>query len=401
MDRNKLMFIQMLTVIVSMTFAIRASNNMIATTLPLFSKYYFHFTQSEVGILSALLSLGTFITSGIINSRLQSNTRRKFFIISSVAYAVILPIFYFANSLTIWIVSLLAGLSLGSIMPNIITYAGLLDDRKARERLLSIYTLALSASLVAGPAIETAVLTHFAIPYVFLFFEPFAILSAILSFFIKFPEENSNSARVSVFNNPGFKTAVINILTYNIPFSVILTFGGIYAVDYLHVSFAEVTALFSLFFTTSFLARIYLSIRPPQSVRLHAIAAISMTTIGLLAILFSNNLIIFSIALLILGFPHGLTYPLSVISISRTFKPYERNAANSIFFAIMMIIGIITPTISGFVAELIGIKYLFGTLIPVILILLALLNRYVGYVDKVILEETRKNSLSISKDSKA
>lgn len=279
MDRSKLMFIQMLTVIVSMTFAIRASNNMIATTLPLFSKYYFHFTQSEVGILSALLSLGTFITSGIINSRLQSNTRRRFFIISSVAYAIILPLFYFTNSLTIWIVSLLAGLSLGSIMPNIITYAGLLDDRKARERLLSIYTLALSASLVAGPAIETAVLTHFTIPYVFLFFEPFAILSAILSFFIKFPEENSKSARVSVFNNPGFKTAVINILTYNIPFSVILTFGGIYAVDYLHVSFAEVTALFSLFFTTSFLARIYLSIRPPQSVRLHAIAAISMTTI--------------------------------------------------------------------------------------------------------------------------
>ncbi|BDC18165.1 MFS transporter [Acidianus sp. HS-5] len=401
MNKNKLLFVQMLAIIVSMTFAIRASNNMIATTLPLFSKYYFHFTQSEVGILSALLSLGTFITSGVINSRLQSNTRRKFFILSSIAYAVILPLFYFANSLSIWVISILAGVSLGSIMPNIITYAGLLEDRKARERLLSIYTLALSASLVAGPAIESAILTTFTIPDVFIFFEPFAILSAVISFFIKFPEERVSSAKINVFSNPGFKTAVINILTYNIPFSVILTFGGIYAVDYLHVSFAEVTALFSLFFTTSFLARIYLSVRPPQSVRLHAIAAISMTTIGLLAILFSNNLVIFSIALLILGFPHGLTYPLSVISISRTFKPYERNTANSLFFAIMMIIGVVTPTVAGFIAELIGIKYLFGTLIPLVLALLTLLNKYVGYVDKVVLEEARKNSLPISKDSKA
>ncbi|ARM75076.1 MFS transporter [Acidianus manzaensis] len=402
MNRKNLQFIQILLVIVSMTFAIRASNNMIMTTIPLLSKYYFHFTQTEVGIISGALSLGTFISSGIINSKLKSNSRRKLFISSSIGYAIILPIFYFVNSDTIWLVSILAGITLGAIMPNIINSAGLLEDRKARERLLSIYTLALSASLVAGPAIETAILSFYPIPFVFLFFAPLGIAAAILSFFIKFPEEKKegNATKIKVFENPGFKTAVINILAYNIPFSVILAFGGIYAVEYLHVSYAGATGLLSTFFVTSFLARIYLSIKPPNSVRLHAYTAISMTVLGLLLILLSSNIYLFIVALLILGFPHGLTYPLSIISISRTFKQEERNPANSQFFAIMMIIGVVTPTLAGFVANAIGLKDLFGVLIPIVLLLLAMLSKYVKYVDDVISEKPIKNSSSIVKNSK-
>ncbi|BCS93333.1 MFS transporter [Metallosphaera javensis (ex Sakai et al. 2022)] len=383
MNRRNLEFIQVLLIIVSMTFAVRASNNMIGTTIPLLSKFYFHFTQTQVGFLSGLMSLGTFVTSGIVNARLRSHVRRKVFVISSVAYAVILPSFYLVNSTTIWIVSLLAGLSLGSIMPNIINSAGLLEDRRARERLLSIYTLALSASLVAGPALESAVLRFYPVPFTFLFFAPLGIVAGVLSLFIRFPEERNTSARVNVVRNPGFITAVINILAYNVPFSVILSFGGIYAVQQLHVSYAEVEGLFSLFFATSFLARIYLSIRPPDSVRAHAVLAISMTGLGLLLLVLSGNVLLFTLALLILGFPHGLTYPLSIISISRTFKPEERNPANSQFFATMMVIGVVTPSVAGLVADVVGLRTLFGALIPIVVVLLLLLNRYVRVVDEV------------------
>jgi len=386
---DKKVYLQMLLIIVSMTFAIRASNNMISTTIPLLVKYDFHFTQSEVGIISAILSLGTFITSGLVNSRLKTSERRKFFITSSVLYALVLPLFYFSTPITIWVISALAGLSLGAIMPNVITYAGLLEDRKARERLLSIYTLALSISLVAGPALESVILTKFTLRDVFVFFEPMAIAAAILSLFVKFPQEESKNVKVNVLSNPGFKTAVINILTYNIPFSAILAFGGIYAVTDLHVTYSAVTSLFSLFFTTSLLARIYLSVRPPQSVSHHVYAAISMTVIGLIMILTSINLLEFALALLILGFPHGLTYPLSVISISRTFKPEERNAANSSFFAVMMVIGIIVPSVAGYIADLVGIKDMFGLLIPVVLVLLAFLRRYVKYVDEIVKTEVK------------
>ncbi len=387
---SKAQFLQVLLVIVTMTFAVRASNNMVSTTVPLLARYYFHFTQTEIGLISAVFSLGTFVTSGLLNSKLPSPTRRKVFIASSIAYAVVLPLYYLVGPLTLWLLTGVAGLTLGSVMPNIITSAGLLEDRRARERVLSIYTLALSASLVAGPAIETAILSSFSLPYVFLFFTPLGAVAAILSFLIKFPEEKTGSTmKVKVIGNPGFTTAVINILAYNIPFAVILAFGGIYAVSEFHVSFAEVTGLFTLFFATSLLSRIYLSIRPADSVRLHAMTAMSLTVIGLLLILFGINVYSFAIALLILGFPHGLTYPLSIISISRTFSPAERNAANSVFFATMMLVGVVTPSIAGALAQEIGLKDLFGVLIPVVLVLLVMLNKYVRVVDNVVKEEIK------------
>ncbi|EZQ04692.1 multidrug transporter [Candidatus Acidianus copahuensis] len=390
MEKSKLSFIQALLVIVPMTFSVRASNNMLSTTIPLLSKYSFGFNQTEVGIISAIMALGTFLSSGVINSKLNIKTRRKLFIASSLSYAVILPLFYLSNDITIWAISGVSGLLLGMIMPNIITSASLLEDRKARERLLAIYTLALSASLVAGPSIETLILEfHPALKDVFLFFTPFGIAVGAISFLIKFPKVEENNHKIKVVSNPGFKSAIINILAYNIPFSVILTFGGIYAVDLLHVNLATVTGLFSLFFTTSLLSRVYLSIKPIQKISTYAFFAVSLTIIGLTLILISPNLLVYSIALIILGFPHGLTYPISIISISRTFSPTERNAANSQFFAVMMLIGIIVPLVSGGVAEYIGLKAMFGSLIPIVLILLIFLKKYIKFVD-IQKEENKK-----------
>ncbi len=112
--------------------------------------------------------------------------------ISSMGYAIILPLFYLATPLSLWILSAVAGgVVMGNIMPNIITSAGgMLPDRKARERLLSIYTLSLSVSLVVGPAIESAILQHFSVRSSFLFFAPpfGALVAAMSPPLIKFPE---------------------------------------------------------------------------------------------------------------------------------------------------------------------------------------------------------------------
>ncbi|BAB66943.1 MFS transporter [Sulfurisphaera tokodaii str. 7] len=382
MQKKDITFLHALLIIIPLTIAIRASNNMLMTTIPLVTKYIFNFSESEIGIISALTSLFTFIGSGVINSRLKRDMRKKVFRASGIVYAILLPIFYFASPITIWVLSALAGIVLGILMPNIITYAGLLKDRRQRERVLSIYTLALSASLVIGPAIESWILNYFSLLEVFLFFAPFSILSGIMSFFVDFPEERNDGKKTKVFENPGFITAVINILTYNIVFSILLAFAGIYAKSTFNISYSSVTLIFSAFFLTSFLSRLYLSIRPAERLWYYMSFAISITTLGLVFIsVLPSNLVLFTVALLLLGIPHGITYPLSIISISRTFLPEERNEANSIFFAIMMLIGIVTPTISGFVIEIIGFRTTLTFIIPIILSLLVLLRRYVKYVD--------------------
>ncbi len=381
-----LSLIQAISVIVPLTIAIRASNNMLLTTIPLLARYNFHFSNTLIGILSALTSLMTFISSGLINSRLRACTRRIAFIASSAVYAAVFPLFWLSSSVTIWVLSAAAGFVLGFLMPNVITSASLLPDRRARERLLNIYTLSLSVSLILGPAIESLILKYYGLRESFLFFTVFPILALAIAFFIKFPEESlagdSALSTSAVLSNPGFITAVLNIATYNVVFSFLMAFGGIYARDTFNISYSMVEILFSLFFVTSFLGRLYLSIRPAERLWPYMASAVTMTAIGVLIIVLTNNPLIYAIALLILGIPHGTTYPLSVVSISRAFKPQHRNAANSLFFSFMMLIGIITPTITGYIADLIGIRSTFIVLIPPVLIALAFLRKYVKSVDK-------------------
>lgn len=382
-DNDAINFIYVLLIIVTMTFAVRASNNMLMTTIPLLAEYFFYYSNTEIGVLATLMSLGTFLTTVLINARLDAVRRRRVFIASSIGYAVILPLFYLANPISLWALSAVAGAVLGNIMPNIITSAGLLPDRKARERLLFIYTLSLSVSLVVGPAIEALILKRFSIRSSFLFFAPMGIVVAALSPFIIFPQgEERRSGRVKVLSNPGFKTATYNILAYNIPFSTLTAFGGIYAVSQFHASYSTATGLFSLFFITSLLARLYLSIRPANKVWTLMAASVSMTILGLILMTAARNVTELAIALLVLGVPHGLTYPLSLISITRTFRPEERNAANSQFFAVMMLIGIATPTLMGLVADVIGLRYVFGILVISVLVLLFMIRRNVEAVDK-------------------
>ena len=378
--------LQAISVIVPLTIAIRASNNMLLTTIPLLARYNFQFNNTLIGILSALVSLMTFLSSGLINSRLRACTRRIVFIASSAIYAAVFPLFWSSSPITIWVLSAAAGFVLGFLMPNVITSASLLPDRRARERLLNIYTLSLSVSLILGPAIESLILKYYGLRESFLFFTVFPILALAIAPFVKFPEESAVSDSIvstsTVISNPGFIAAVLNIATYNVVFSFLMAFGGIYARDTFNLSYSMVEVLFSLFFVTSFLGRLYLSIRPAERLWPYMASAVTMTVIGVLIIVLTDNPLIYAIALLILGIPHGTTYPLSVVSISRAFKPQHRNAANSLFFSFMMLIGIVTPTITGYIADLIGIRDTFIVLIPPVIITLILLRRYVKAVDK-------------------
>lgn len=365
--------------IISMTFAVRASNNMLATTIPLLVKYSLGFNEVLIGLISAIFSLSTFFMSGFINAKLNSKERRRLFIASSIAYAVLFPFFSIVNYLSVWMLSIASGFVLGALMPNIITSSTLYPEQKTRERIVSIYTLTLSLSLIIGPAIESFILTKFTLRQSFIFFAIFAFLAAVVSFFIKFPEKEkkqmSSKPSVPIFKNPGFRASVINNLIYNVPFAMITVFGGIYAIKSFHASYAVVTILFSLFFSTSFISRLVFTLRPPKDLPFQMIMSAILTAIGLLVLVLSNNIILYSISFLILGVPHGLTYPLSLVALTRSFPEEQRNMANSYFFSVLTAIGTFIPILFGAVIELIGIKLTFAVIIPFVLIFLIFLKK--------------------------
>jgi MFS family permease len=358
-------------IIITTTFGVRASNNMIGTTIPLLAKKYFNYTGTEIGLLATTFMGSTFIMSTFINVRLNSKNRRKLFIISSIIYTILFPLFYLANPLTIWIIASVSGFTIGALMPNLITSAGLFDDKRLRERMLAIYTLALSTSLLIGPAIDGLILKYYTLRQSFLFFTIIAALVPILSPFLKFPgDEKVTKENLSfsyIWKNNGFKVAFLNNLAYQVPFAFILTFDGLYAEEEFHVNNSIAILLYSVFFATSFLGRLSLSLKPPTNIKILIETSVSLSLIGLLVAWIAPNIYVFIIALLILGIPHGFTYTLSVITLSRTFPYNTRNAANSYFFSTMTVIGAVLPTILGYIVDVAGFKISFLVLLPMVI----------------------------------
>ncbi|MBW9140117.1 MAG: MFS transporter [Candidatus Aramenus sp.] len=359
-------------VLVLLTFSFRASDNMLTTTLPLIAKYYFHFSSLTIGLVSSLATVFAFLSSGLLNARLRGEARRRAFLIASATYAISFPLFYFSSPANVWLLTSLMGFAIGVLMPNVVTSASLFPEQRTRERLLSLYTLALSTSLIAGPSIESAVLLKFNLFQAFLLFSPLAALVFALSFFLDFPKSVQEvEGRVDVWRRSGFKLSVALNLMYGIPFGTLTTFGGIFAINSFGASYSTATLLFSLFFTTSFLGRLALTIYPPKRLWGFVGLSTSLTFAGLVMAFFSRSLLMYALALIVLGVPHGITYPVSLISISRSFSEGERSVANSYFSAVMTGFSSFVPLLISGVVDVLGIRGSFGVLALVTLLFTA------------------------------
>ncbi len=365
------------------TFATRATNNMIGTTAPLLARYDLLFPNYLVGFLASLVTTVNLVSILFINARLPGATRRLLFTISSALIIALLPMYFLANSLSIWLVSILTGFAYGLIMPNIMTSASIVGDQFTAERLLVLYTLALSTSLVVGPLFETYLLTRLGYRYVFLLFIPLAILSFALSFKIRFPPDPKETQRRidarKVLRNRGLISAMLANSTYSIPFIAFTAFIAIYAQSIYHVSRYLAYFSFVPFFLTSFLTRLYLTIKVPRGLFTPMLISIVLTIIGITLLYLSPNYTVFIASMIILGIPHGSVYPLSTLMISRGTGIEERNAANSYFSAFQGILGIVVPALFGVSADLIGIRLsMMMLLIPVLAVAIVFTRFYLS-----------------------
>ena len=110
-------------IIVALTFAIRASNNMVQTTIPLLARYDLSYSQFLVGVLVAALSASALVAS-LLNSAIRVLFRKRLFVLASVAYPVTIFLFYFSSPVSVLVFVIASGLSYGFIFPNIMTSAG-------------------------------------------------------------------------------------------------------------------------------------------------------------------------------------------------------------------------------------------------------------------------------------
>jgi len=380
MDREKVSsaagLAQAVAIIVTLTFSVRASNNVLQTTVPLLAKFNLTYTQLEVGLLMATMSASALVAA-LVNSRVSVAARRRLFILFSALYALSLFTFTFSNRVSVLAYVSLAGVSYGFIFPNIMTAAQLFPDQRLRERVIAAYTLALAISLIAGPALESLVLAYFPLRLSFLFFAPLGIIVAALSPLVRFPREpgkrrEDRGKGPSVWSRVGFRVGIYTFLVYSAPAALLLTFGGIFAREAFHAPYWLVTLIFAAFFTASFLTRVLLLARPIGRLIPYVITMMSISLAGLTLVAISRSLLLYVIAFSVLGVPHGLGMPLAMISISRSFPEEERNRANSYFTSTMMAMQIAMPLVGGLALRYTGFRALMLYTIPAVLFLLLL-----------------------------
>ena len=220
-------------------------------------------------------------------------------------------------------------------------------------------------------------------PYVFLLFMPLAALSLALSFNVQFPpdpREPRRSVNVrSVLSNKGLISALLANSTYSIPFTVFTAFIAIYAQGIYHVSRYLAYFSFVPFFTTSFLTRLYLTIRVPRGLFKPMLISIALTIIGITLLYLSPSYAVFLASMTILGIPHGSVYPLSTLMIARGTSIEERNAVNSYFGVFQGVLGIAVPALFGVSADLMGIRESMALLlVPVIALAIAFIRFYLN-----------------------
>ena len=262
------------------------------------------------------------------------------------------------------------------MMPNLITSSTLLKDQKERERLISLYSVGLSLSLILGPSIEYYILTFVNYRDVFLFFIPIVVAGVIVSTMIKFPD-TKNETHANVMKNDGLKASILTITTYNVPFAALSVFLTLYAIARFHVSGALAYSPYIYFFSVSFLTRIVLTIHPLKHIKIPLIISIIITGLSMMMFPFLTTFTSFLLVMMVLGIPHGSIFPMSTIMIARGTTIEQRSAANSYFMAYNNVLFMIIPLVFGYIVKFIGYDYSFFILIvPVIFSALYLFKRY-------------------------
>ncbi len=361
MDKEKRNFIYAAIVIFIITFTMRATNNMVVTTVPLFVKLDLGFSYFTVGAISAFIYLLSFISTVYVNPRLKHRTRRVLFIAANAAIMLVLLLYSYSGAVTVWLASLLAGLAFGLIIPNLMTSASLRKDQVEREKMIGLFTIGLSLSLILGPGLEDILLNYFDYRFVFLLFLPIASVGLIMSTLVKFPTAK-NEDHVDVTKNAGLRAAILTVTTYNIPFAAITIFLAIYAISRFHVSGVLAYSLYIPFFTVSLLTRVYMTARPSKNIKMLLAASIAITLLALLSTPFLPNFYAFLLIMALLGIPHGSIFPLATIMISRGTTVRKRNAANSYFIAFNNILFMVVPFTFGYLLKYIGFTYAFMVL---------------------------------------
>ncbi|MHB1679790.1 MAG: MFS transporter [bacterium] len=399
----------------------RANTMMVQSINPLFVKYVLHTSLVYVGVATAVYAASTLLVRYVVSIRVKPAHITKFIITGMILFSIAVLGYFFSNSLIEFLFFVvISGFATAIIMPFLLSLVNFVSDKKDIEKNLTIYSLMLSLALVVGPLLGTLMLSVFSIRYIYLLLFVFA--AAGLFFAMKInktaknkikeklaqddsadgsfsePQDkvfiNNNSSGIDaiepekkinnnsnnkdnnikikqkkdrlifrLFKNKKFLEVVFYNTVFSISFASIVAFGGVYARNNFKAPYFLITLLFALFFISSLVTRLVLLFftkkgKIKQKMNIMNVS-ILLSSLSFIAMVLSNNIIFYALALVLLGIPHALIFPIGTMRISEVVEVKQIVAANTIYQSNFDIGGIIGPLFLSYIGEAYSIKFIF------------------------------------------
>ena len=388
----------------------RANTMMVQSINPLFVKYILHTNLVYVGIATAVYAASTLSVRYIVSIRVKPIHITKFIIVGMILFSMTMLGYFFSDSLIEFLLFVvISGFATAIIMPFLLSLVNFVSDKKDIEKNLTIYSLMLSLALVIGPILGTLLLAVLNIRYIYLLLFVFAAAGVFFAIKINKTAKNKIKEKMcqdkniihseSKQNNTNNKDKLIfrlfknkkflEVIFYNTVFSIcfasIVAFGGVYARNNFNAPYFLITLLFAIFFISSLLTRIALLFltkkgKIKQKMNIMNIS-ILLSSLSFAAMFLSNNIIFYALALVLLGIPHALIFPIGTMRISEVVEVKQIVAANTIYQSNFDIGGIIGPFFLAYIGEAYSIKLIFLSL-AVFLMLAFILGRiFMKFID--------------------
>lgn len=380
----------------------RSSQNAGQTTYPLLGRSALHMSNSTIGELGAAAGVMAILCAGLVGRARREHALALLAVGQAAGLAAFVLLALPSGRIGVGVAAVALGAYGGLAFPSIMTAIGS-GPRHQRAKALAIFATALSASLLVGPLLEAAVLKALdgSLRATFAVLLPLSAASTLLALLavararkvalIRVAEEEGRPSSVqhtgatapegsrsgpaaAVRGQPAFRVAVTMMVTYQVPFAALVTFGALLArhTDGLSASGAE--AAFGVFFGVSLLVRTSLALLTPRRATAMLLAAsVATTAAGLALVAEARGFPLLLCGMVLLGLPHGATLPLASGLLAEQTPEHQLSRANGLLMATTNTVTVVVPPFFGWLADAIGYPHTFLLLEAPVVVLGALL----------------------------
>lgn len=350
------------TLLTLSNFLLHITYYALVSALPIYLAYEMNSNNSTVGIVVSVYTIGCVVIRPFSGFALDKFGYKHVFMIALILYCILFIGYLLAASVFFMIVlRFLQGLTWGAATVSASTIGVVLIPENKRGEGIGYYTISTTLGMSVGPIIGLFVCHILGYTALFWSLIIVCLIACICACLVKFPKKLVKSDDINFsWKNLIDKESVpisinllISMLTYGGLISFVALYGkeiGIYnsSLFFLVLSIAIIITRFvcgksfdkngpSLILTKSFILMI----------------------IGFLCLAFIKNEFGFYLAALIIGFGHGVVFPMFYAMVSTKVTPERRGVANSTLYTFLDM-GISFGTlIAGFVSENSSISFAF------------------------------------------